>query len=89
MSYGVTYDSGLPEDDPILTGNTIRPGTLVSYRLLPRHKPTNIHKVWHGEILKIKPEMRLCWVVSTEPGYEGLEECILLDQIVEVASQYD
>lgn len=66
----------------------IRIGSLISYRLFPYQLPTNAHKLWQGKILAIKPEMRLCWVVSTEPGYEGLEECILLEQIVEVVSQH-
>jgi hypothetical protein len=70
MSYGITQN--------------IRPGSLVSYRLFPYQLPTNIHKLWQGRIISVKPEIRMCWVLSTESGYEGLEECILLDQIVEV-----
>jgi hypothetical protein len=65
----------------------IRAGSLISYRLFPYQLPTNPHKLWQGKIISVIPERRVCWVISTEPGYEGLEECILLDQIVEVVNQ--
>jgi len=55
-------------------------GSIVTYRLLPRHLPRDPARLWLGEITKVTPE--LIYVTSLEPGYEGQEEDILVEQVI-------
>jgi len=60
-------------------------GSIVTYRLLPRHLPKDAARLWLGEITKVTPE--LIYVTSLEPGYEGQEEDILVEQVISVQDQ--
>ena len=60
-------------------------GSIVTYRLLPRHLPRDAARMWRGEITKVTPE--LIYVTSLEPGYEGQEEDILVEQVISVQDQ--
>jgi hypothetical protein len=60
-------------------------GSIVTYRLLPRHLPRDPSRLWLGEITKVTPEL-IC-VTSLEPGYEGQEEDILVEQVISVQNQ--
>ncbi len=56
-------------------------GQQVSYILLPSQKPVNPNREYHGIITGICPEHEQLRVKLTDPGYEGLEEWIEVDQI--------
>lgn len=55
---------------------------IVAYKLLARHLPRNAHRLWMGKVVQLSHEVGLVWVSSLEEGYAGLEECLLIDQIV-------
>ena len=64
-------------------------GATVAYRLRFSQLPTNPARLWYGRVEDVHKSssnegVGMCWVRSIEPGYEGTEECILFDQIVEV-----
>ncbi len=66
---------------------TIQVGSIVSYRLRPSELPKNPLRLWHGRVEKVVSNIRLCWIWPLEEGYEGTEECILFDQIVDICEQ--
>lgn len=71
-----------------MTNGYIAIGDIVTYKLLSRHLPKNPQKLWKGKVTKSVLELGLVWVTSTEEGYIGLEELLLVDQIVEVKHQH-
>ena len=69
--------------------DTIDIGSIVQSLLLPSQLPTNPDRTWRGRVEKITRSasnsiVGACWIRSIEPGYEGLEEHILFDQIVSI-----
>ena len=67
---------------------TLRAGSMISYRLLPHHRPTHPEKEWHGKILRLhinEPGLVDHAVVeSLEPGCESLVEFVMISQIVSI-----
>jgi len=67
---------------------TLRAGLIISYRLLPHHRPTHPEKEWHGKILRLhmnEPGLFDNAVVeSIEPGCESLVEFVMISQIVSI-----
>ncbi len=66
------------------TSLVIAVGSIVTYRLLPRQMPKNPQKEWRGRVVGSQPGLGWYWIASLEPGYERLEECVFLEQIVKV-----
>lgn len=62
-------------------------GQQVSYVLLPVDRPTNPEREYHGIITGICPESEQVRVKLIDPGYEGLEEWIEVEQICSVESK--
>jgi hypothetical protein len=58
----------------------VQAGVGIAYRLRPSDLPTNPQRLWHGRVKDVYNEA--CLVRLTEPGYEGLDEIILFEQIV-------
>jgi len=59
----------------------VQVGVGIAYRLRPHDLPTNPQRLWHGIIEEVHPPV--CWVRLNEPGYEGLDEMIFFEQIVD------
>ncbi len=69
--------------------DTIHIGSIIQYLLLPSQQPTNPDRTWRGRVEKITRStsnsiVGTCWIRSIEPGYEGLEEHMLFDQIISI-----
>ena len=67
----------------------LRPGLIISYRLLPSHAPTRADRLWYGRIMDVSRSQTnstvgFCYVTSLEKGYEGMTEFVFFDQIVGV-----
>lgn len=56
-------------------------GTVITYRLLPMHRPTHPERLWRGRIIRSFPGQQVVWVESLEEGYEGETEYVELEQI--------
>ena len=59
----------------------VQAGVSIAYRMRPHDLPTNPQRLWHGIIEEVHPPV--CWVRLNEPGYEGLDEMIFFEQIVD------
>lgn len=62
----------------------VQAGVVIAYRLRPSDRPTNPQRLWHGIVKDVYT--KACWVRLTEPGYEGLDEMIFFEQIVDICS---
>lgn len=67
-------------------------GTIIQYVLLPSSQPTNPNKLWRGKVERVTRSkfdrgIVTCRIQSIEPGYEGIEEYVYPEQIVNVEGQ--
>jgi hypothetical protein len=60
----------------------VQAGIGIAYRMRLSERPTNPERLWHGIIEEVHPPV--CWVRLNEPGYEGLDEMIFFEQIVDI-----
>ena len=70
--------------------DTLAPGMIITYKLLPEERPTRPGRLWRGRVRKVQksptyPHPGLCWVTSMEEGYEGLVEVVAFRQIVKIS----
>jgi hypothetical protein len=81
-----------------MSGNDIRysqlkPGSIIQYVLRDEEQPTSPFKKWSGKIVRVnidKPgTLDHVYVESLEPGYEGYNEYVLIDQIIAVSEASD
>ena len=79
---GVLYDSNLYPDDPIINMHGLQVGSIVAYRLPRSDHPINPNKVWRGKV--VSSNRAGVTVEMLEPGYAGLQEFVLSDNIVGV-----
>jgi hypothetical protein len=59
----------------------VQAGVGIVYRMRLSERPTNPERLWHGIIEEVHPPV--CLVRLNEPGYEGLDEMIFFEQIVD------
>ena len=59
-------------------------GDIVTYTLLPAHRPTNPKRVWQGKVLSLASGGVM--VELLDEGYEGLREFVKTIQFVTVAA---
>ena len=59
----------------------VQVGIVIAYRLRPSERPINPQRLWHGIIEEVHPPVY--WVRLNELGYEGLDEMIFFEQIVD------
>ena len=68
--------------------NTLKVGAIIQYRLLPAERPTHPNRIWRGRIIACYLWnhflLDMVRVESLEPGYETLQELVLISQIVKV-----
>ena len=69
--------------------NSIQVGSLVIYRLRTSQLPIKPDRHWHGKVEAVSRStanaaVGVCWVEVLDEGYEGMEEYVLFDQIIEV-----
>ena len=57
----------------------VKEGSIIGYLL-----PGTRRLIWHGRVLRIYPACAL--VESTEEGYEGMTEYVMLHQVVSVTT---
>jgi hypothetical protein len=69
----------------VIVGN-LEVGSIVAYRLLPRHLPKKPDRLWLGKVTKIVTR-ELIYVSSLEPEYEGQEDSVFMEQVVSVQDQ--
>lgn len=67
--------------------DNIEIGFIITCRLLPHNLPKNPARLWHGRVIRLALEVEMIDVVSVEDGYAGLEESLLIEQIVSVSEQ--
>jgi hypothetical protein len=60
----------------------VQAGVDIAYRMRLHDLPTDPQRLWHGIIEEVHPPV--CWVRLNEPGYEGLDEMIFFEQIVDI-----
>jgi hypothetical protein len=60
--------------------NSIKPGMIIAYHLLPKDMPINPNKIWRGKVMQYN-ELSIR-VETLEPGYEGLTEIISYEQVI-------
>lgn len=72
----------------MITATDITVGDSISYKLREIDNPTDPDREWKGQVLSIAPKTDrrafLAIVVSLEPGYEGLQETVHLEQITRI-----
>jgi hypothetical protein len=71
--------------------DTLEPGMVISYKLLPKDRPTDPDRLWRGKIQRVNissvhRNLGHCWVESLEgEPYTGLTEVVTFAQIVGAA----
>ena len=59
------------------SASVVKEGSVIGYLL-----PGSRRLIWHGRILRTIHEARCVLVESTEPGYEGMTEYVMVEFIL-------
>lgn len=62
----------------------IEPGAIITYRLRTDQLPVHPEKVWRGNVLLYNKLSHRAVVESLEEGYEGCEDDVWLEQIIQI-----
>lgn len=62
----------------------IEAGVIITYKLRRDQRPVHPEKEWHGKVILYNSHFHRAVVESLEEGYEGCEDDVWLEQIMQI-----